>query len=70
MVKEFRVHLKSANGPIDVYLCPDNIEAEAAADAPGSQPVSCATGTVLPFNLSSRSVGKLEGNIQIAMNPS
>jgi len=64
--KGYRVHLKSANGPIDVYLCPDNIDQEALAspDAAGIQPVTCTTDGVLPSNPSSSySVEKQEGSL-------
>jgi len=64
VVKEFCVHLKSANGPIEVYLCPDNIDAEASSDAAVTQPVTCATDNVLPLDPSSScSVSTQEGTL-------
>jgi len=53
--------LKSANGPIEVYLCPDNIDQEAAI----TQPVTCTTDAVLPSDPPSSSVNveKQEGTL-------
>jgi len=52
-VKEFCVRLKSANGPIEVYLCPDNMDVEASSDAAVKQTVTCTTDNVLPSDPSS-----------------
>ena len=63
VVQEFCVHLKSANGPIEVYLCPDNIEADASSDTAITHPVMCTTDGVLPSELSvSCAVGKQEAD--------
>ena len=53
--KAYRVHLKSANGPIEVYLCPDNIDETALAlsQSAVTQPATCTTDDVLPLDTSS-----------------
>jgi len=42
MLQEYRIHLKSANGPIEVYLCPDSIDEDASVLA---APAGTHTGT-------------------------
>lgn len=66
MDKEFRVHLKSANGPIEVYLCPDNINEEASvlSEAAFTQTVTCTSDDVLPSDPSSSCTAvKQEGRL-------
>jgi len=68
VLQGFRVHLKSANGPIDVYLCPDNIDEEASAssDAAVAQAATCTTDGVLPsMPSSSYTVEKQERRIAV-----
>jgi len=69
-VKEFCVRLKSANGPIEVYLCPDNIDVEASSDAAAEQPVTYTTDDVVSSDpSSSSSVVKQEGMLLFSNRP-
>ena len=64
--KAYRVHLKSANGPIDVYLCPDNIDDDTSAvsDAAVTEPVTGTTDGIFPSDPSaSFTVEKQEGRL-------
>lgn len=64
--KAYRVHLKSANGPIDVYLCPDNIDENTSAisDAAVTEPVTGATNDIIPSDPSgSFTVESQEGRL-------
>jgi len=64
--KAYRVHLKSANGPIDVYLCPDNIDEDTSAisDAAVTEPVTGATDGIFPSDPSgSFTVESQEGRL-------